>query len=83
MEFSKIILLTVAAVTAIVIIASFALMFYTQTVDPLNAIIVGLFTAVDTAIGFYYWKARKENELKILNSHGKEVHEKVFEKEEY
>lgn len=64
-EFSKVILASVSIATGIVIIASFVLMFLTRDLSPLSFIIGGCFTELASATGFYYWKAKNENMIKI------------------
>ena len=64
-EFSKIILTAVTVATALVVIASFVLMFITHDTTPLAYIIGGCFTELASATGFYYWKAKNENMIKI------------------
>lgn len=64
-EFSKIILTAVSIATALVVVASFVLMFITHDTTPLAYIIGGCFTELASATGFYYWKAKNENMIKI------------------
>ena len=64
-EFSKVILTAVSIATALVVVASFVLMFLTRDLSPLSFIITGCFAELASATGFYYWKAKNENMLKI------------------
>ena len=64
-EFSKVILTAVSIATALVVVVSFVLMFITRDLSPLSFIIGGCFTELASATGFYYWKAKNENMLKI------------------
>lgn len=64
-EFSKVILTSVSIATALVIIVSFVLMFVTHDLSPLSFIIGGCFAELASATGFYYWKAKNENMIKI------------------
>lgn len=64
-EFSKIILTAVSIATALVVVASFVLMFITHDTSPLAYIIGGCFAELANATGFYYWKAKNENMIKI------------------
>ena len=67
-EFSKVILTSVSIATALVVIASFVLMFIYGDLSPLTYIIGGCFAELANATGFYYWKAKNENMLKIKGS---------------
>lgn len=64
-EFSKTILRTVAAATVVIVVFSFALMWKTGDTSPLAYIIPGIFTELSAATGFYFWKAKAENEIKL------------------
>lgn len=64
-EFSKKIFYMITAFTAIVCIYSMFLMWHTQDSSALSYLIPCVFTEMSVATGFYYWKARKENELKL------------------
>lgn len=64
-EFSKTILQTVAAATIVIVVFSFALMWKTRDTSPLAYIIPGIFTELSAATGFYFWKAKAENEIKL------------------
>lgn len=64
-EFSKIILASISTATGLVVVASFVLMFLTRDTSPLAYIIGGCFTELASATGFYYWKAKNENMIKI------------------
>lgn len=64
-EFSKIILVVVALATIAVLVVSFVLMWKTMDLSPLSYIITGIFAELASATGFYYWKARAENIVKL------------------
>ena len=64
-EFSKTILRAVAAATVVIVVFSFALMWRTGDTSPLAYIIPGIFTELSAATGFYFWKAKAENEIKL------------------
>lgn len=64
-EFSKMILTVVALATAVIVISSFVLMWRTGDTTPLAYIIPGIFTELSAATGFYYWKAKAENQIKL------------------
>jgi len=65
MEFSKKILRYLGAWLAILTLGTFALVWKTSDVAPLQYLIVGASSGLSTAIGFYYWKARAENKIKL------------------
>ncbi len=64
-EFSKTILRTAAAATIVIVVFSFALMWKTGDTSPLAYIIPGIFAELSAATGFYFWKAKAENEIKL------------------
>ncbi|MBR5421008.1 MAG: phage tail tape measure protein [Lachnospiraceae bacterium] len=64
-EFSKVILAVVALATIAIVVASFVLMFKTMDLTPLAYIVPGIFAELASATGFYYWKARAENMIKL------------------
>lgn len=68
LEFSKVILAGVTTLTLAVVVVSFVLMFRTMDLSPLSYIITGCFAELASATGFYYWKAKNENLLKIGGS---------------
>lgn len=72
-EFSKAILFVVAAVVFVVIIFSMVMIAITKDLGPIDWILGGLFSLANVAVGFYYWKARKENEIKLRVAYGKEI----------
>lgn len=77
MEFSKKILYVLWVSTTIVVALTFVLMWRTGDLSPLSYIIGGLFTELATSTGFYYWKAKNENMIKI----GEKEHENQLETE--
>ena len=64
-EFSKKILIFVSIATTAIVTASFVLMYITGDLSPLSYILTGIFAELASATGFYYWKARRENEIKL------------------
>ena len=64
-EFSKRILSTVAKAAALIIVAAFVLMWHTGDTTALAYIIPGIFTELSAATGFYFWKAKAENMIKL------------------
>lgn len=63
--FSKILVLAVCVVTALVTIFSCVAMWYFNNVDPLCYLIPAVFAECATVTGFYSYKAKAENEIKL------------------
>lgn len=77
-EFSKLILIVTFAI-ALVIISFTMVIIYLGTVNGygadssnLNTLLGGLFAEVAAGTGFYYWKARRENEIKLRKTYGED-----------
>lgn len=64
-EFSKKLLYVIFFATAVVIGFTLYIVIQTGDTSPLHYLIPALFTEVSVATGFYYWKARRENEIKL------------------
>ena len=64
-EFSKLILTMVALATAAIVVAAFVLMWRTGDTSALAYIIPGIFAELSAATGFYFWKAKAENMIKL------------------
>ena len=77
MEFSKIILGAIGAVTLVVTAFSMYMMYDTKDLSPLMYLIPAVFTAFSAAVGFYYNKAKRENEIKLRKKYGSEVYNDV------
>lgn len=73
LEFSKIILAVVALATIAVCVVSFILMWKLQDLSALSYIITGIFAELASATGFYYWKARAENIIKLRAAFGEQL----------
>lgn len=73
-EFSKIIMIVVGAVTFIVTAFTLVIVFVTGDTSPLAYLIPAVFAEFATATGFYYYKARKENEIKLRKKYGAEIY---------
>lgn len=73
-EFSKIIMIVVGAVTFIVTAFTLVIVFVTNDTSPLAYLIPAVFAEFATATGFYYYKARKENEIKLRKKYGAEIY---------
>lgn len=68
MEFSKKIFTGVTIGVVFVVLFSCFMIFRTGDLTPLAYLIPSVFVELATATGFYYNKAKAENEIKISNS---------------
>ncbi len=64
-EFSKVIFVYIAVMFTIVIIFTMVLMWYTQDTQAVAYLIPAVGGLMATTVGFYSWKAKAENILKI------------------
>ncbi|WP_144509996.1 hypothetical protein [Bacillus sp. FJAT-22090] len=76
MEFSKKILYVTFFIAIIIILFAMAMIYlmitgnYVGDSSSLNTLLGGLFTEISVGTSFYYWKARKENTIKLENQYG-------------
>lgn len=80
MEFSKKIIIFISVFSVIVSALSIVLMWRTGDLSALAYLIPSVFTELTAATGFYYWKARTENKIKLLKKYGN-IAEKAIESE--
>lgn len=80
MEFSKKIIIFISVFSVIVATLSIVLMWRTGDLSALAYLIPSVFTELTAATGFYYWKARTENKIKLLKKYGN-IAEKAIESE--
>lgn len=73
-EFSKIIMIVVGAVTFIVTAFTLIIVFITGDTSPLAYLIPAVFAEFATATGFYYYKAKSENQIKLRKKYGAEIY---------
>ena len=73
-EFSKLIMLTVGAVTIVVTAFALFMMWKTQDLSPLAYLIPAVFTELSVGTGFYYSKAKAENRIKLRQKYGSEIY---------
>ena len=71
-EFSKLIFIGVTAGTVAITIFACVMIWRTGDLTPLAYLIPGAFAELATATGYYYWKAKRENEIKLAKIYGKE-----------
>lgn len=67
-EFSKRILIFAGAVTILVTAFTMYMIWETKDLSPLMYLIPAVFTETASSTGFYYWKAKGENVLKIARN---------------
>lgn len=78
MEFSKLIFAFVSTIYIVVIVYSLVMMAITFDLTPLAYIIPATATELATATGFYYWKARAENKIKLKKEYDMPLSEDDF-----
>lgn len=64
-SFSKLMFLGIAIVTVLVTIFSCVAMWYFNNIDPLIYLIPSVFTECAVVSGFYSYKSKAENEIKL------------------
>ncbi len=69
-EFSKKIIIFMTIFVVIITIYSLVLMWHTGDTSPLAYLIPSIFAEYATATGFYYWKAKTENKIKLMKYYG-------------
>ena len=72
-EFSKIIFVYIAIMFTIVIIFTMVLMWVTQDTSAVAYLIPAVGGLMATTVGFYSWKAKAENVLKIQQNASSEI----------
>lgn len=65
-EFSKLIFVGVSALTISIVVFSCYMIRLTMDTGPLAYLIPAVFTEMASATGFYYWKAKAENKIKLM-----------------
>lgn len=73
MEFSKKIFYIVILLFIIVIGFSMALMWKTENTEALAYLIPSIAGLATTSVGFYYWKAKVENTIKLSKQNNIEI----------
>jgi hypothetical protein len=73
-EFSKLIMLAVGAVTIIVTAFTLFMVWKTQDTSPLAYLIPAVFAELSVGTGFYYSKAKAENRIKLRKQYGSEIY---------
>lgn len=65
-EFSKLIFVGVSVLTVSIVVFSCYMIRVTMDTGPLAYLIPAVFTEMASATGFYYWKAKAENKIKLM-----------------
>jgi hypothetical protein len=76
-EFSKVIMYVVSAVAFGVTAFTLYIVKETGDTSPLGYLIPAVFAEMATATGFYYSKAKVENEIKLRKQYGAEIYNDV------
>ena len=76
-EFSKIIVIIVSAMTLAVMAFTCYMIYETKNLEPLSTLITVVFGAFATCTGFYYSKAKIENRIKLRKKYGSEIYNDV------
>lgn len=74
LEFSKLIMIVVGAVTIAVTAFTFVIVWRTGDTSPLAYLIPAVFTELSVGTGFYYSKAKAENRIKLRKQYGPEIY---------
>ncbi|MBQ8005337.1 MAG: hypothetical protein IJ303_03390 [Clostridia bacterium] len=82
-EFSKRIIIFMTVFTLVITVFTLALMWRTGDTSPLAYLIPSVFAEYATATGFYYWKARTENKIKLMRLYGKSAEKVLEDKQNY
>ena len=77
-EFSKKIIIFMTIFTVAITAFTLIVVWRTEDTSPIAYLIPAVFAEYATATSFYYWKARKENEIKLRRLYG-EPAEKTFD----
>lgn len=64
-EFSKLLIRMLVGLTMIVSFFCIFFCFKFETTEPLTYLVPSVFTELAAGTGFYYWKAKSENKIKI------------------
>lgn len=76
-EFSKIIMAAFGILAVIITAFTMAIVWRTGDTSPLEWLIPAIFAGLTTATGFYYSKAKAENQIKLRKKYGAEIYNDV------
>lgn len=78
-EFSKLIFVCVSVVALGVTVFACAAIWRTGDTSSLAYLIPAVFAEMATGTGFYYWKAKSENKIKLKAKYKMDITESDFE----
>ena len=73
-EYSKALMDFTKGIVTVVAVFSMYMVWETKNLEPLIYLIPAAFGAYGAAAGFYYSKAKKENEIKLRKKYGAEIY---------
>lgn len=73
-EFSKVLWIAAMVHAAILSVYTMVIILVTGDVTPLEYLIPSVFTELAAATGFYFNKAKAENQIKLRKQYGSEVY---------
>lgn len=75
MEFSKKLLIVIGIIDILLFIFTCYMVYITQDLTPLTAMLTMLEAVTGVAVGYYYWKAKAENIIKLSKDNEIELEE--------
>lgn len=78
-EFSKMIMAAFGILAIIITAYTMAVVWKTEDLSPLEWLIPAIFAGLTTATGFYYSKAKAENQIKLRKKYGAEIFNDIKE----
>lgn len=78
-EFSKIIMVVAMLMALCVSVFTCAVIWRTGDTSPLEWLIPAVFAVLTAATGFYYSKAKAENQIKLRKKYGAEIYNDIKE----
>lgn len=78
-EFAKIFSVVIVLMFVSVAVFTCVMVWRTGVVDPLNWLITAIGAALATVIGFYFWKSRAENKIKLKAQYKIQLNDSDFD----
>lgn len=78
-EFSKVIIAAFGTLAIIITVYTMAVVWHTGDTSPLEWLIPAVFAVLTAATGFYYSKAKAENQIKLRKKYGAEIYNDIKE----
>lgn len=73
-EFSKLIIFCISSVAFALTVFTMVMVWNTNDTTALSYLIPSVFTALAASTGFYYNKAKLENQIKLRKKYGSEIY---------